>query len=218
MAEPNSPWLVPIDESRESSLYLLEQEEKEYNSKLLSIATKPAPNPIGLTHGSGGGAGGRSSGIPPSSTTSAAGHNYSFHGMSPIARERGQSAGGTGSNNDVTAAVAAPTIATSAGRRTSTASTSSHGQRRRTSGSMRTFTPRPSPHHTAVGAMPSSIPSHHMSSSSSRMMMTSPRSTRPSRIARFSSGGSGVGLVRSHEESFAAEFSMDEDHPIQRRI
>ena len=42
-----SSWIVPRNESLESSLFILEQQEKEYNARLSSIANIAAPEPIG---------------------------------------------------------------------------------------------------------------------------------------------------------------------------
>lgn len=41
------PHWLPRDESKESSLHLLEQQEKEYNARLRSIANLAAPKPLG---------------------------------------------------------------------------------------------------------------------------------------------------------------------------
>jgi len=41
------PHWIPRDELKESSLHLLEQQEKEYNERLQSIANLSAPEPIG---------------------------------------------------------------------------------------------------------------------------------------------------------------------------
>jgi len=42
-----SNWIVPRDENQESSLFLLEQQEKEYNASLADVANVAAPEPIG---------------------------------------------------------------------------------------------------------------------------------------------------------------------------
>ena len=42
-----SSWVVPRDENLESSLFILEEQEKLYNARLESIAKIEAPEPIG---------------------------------------------------------------------------------------------------------------------------------------------------------------------------
>jgi len=42
-----SSWVVPRDENLESSLFILEEQEKEYNAQLESIAKIEAPEPLG---------------------------------------------------------------------------------------------------------------------------------------------------------------------------
>ena len=214
IVEPNAPWLIPQDESRESSLYLLEQEEKEYNAKLRLIASQPASVPIGFRastshNGSNGGSsrslngsnhGGVGSGLNSSMT----------QGLSPIPRYEG------GIISRINAA---------AGRSSSThrqhgigigvaSSSSSSSQYRRRSGSMRTYTPRASPHYN-YHARSSSFSSTTMITnpviaSSMNETANTPHNdetrrtssnyygmTEPSRIRRI---GSGIGNVRSHED------------------
>ena len=216
IVEPNAPWLIPQDESRESSLYLLEQEEKEYNSKLRLIASQPASVPIGFRastshNGSNGGSsrslngsnhGGVGSGLNSSMT----------QGLSPIPRYEGgiisriNAAAGRSSSTHRQHGIGIGVASSS--------SSSSSSQYRRRSGSMRTYTPRASPHYNY----------HARSSSfSSTTMITNPviassinetantphndetrrtssnyyGMTEPSRIRRI---GSGIGNVRSHED------------------
>ena len=47
--QTQEPQWLPFDESQESSLTLLERQEKEYNARLEAIATLAAPEPIGST-------------------------------------------------------------------------------------------------------------------------------------------------------------------------
>lgn len=46
-----SSWMVPKDDSHENSLFILEQQEAEYNAHLDSISNIAAPEPIGIRNG-----------------------------------------------------------------------------------------------------------------------------------------------------------------------
>ena len=56
--QTHEPQWLPFDESLESSLTLLERQEKEYNARLDAIATLAAPEPIGSTFVGGASGGG----------------------------------------------------------------------------------------------------------------------------------------------------------------
>mmetsp|Transcript_3865 Transcript_3865/g.4425 ORF Transcript_3865/g.4425 Transcript_3865/m.4425 type:complete len:192 (+) Transcript_3865:100-675(+) len=115
LAELNSPWLIEQNDNHESSLYLLEEEEKQYNSRLEQIANIPAPNPIGM----------------PSSTassTSTGNHHNNDVIQSP-------NTGGSASAPATSPNVAATNAAVGMGTRTTP---------RRSSGGTRTYTPRSS--------------------------------------------------------------------------
>lgn len=60
-----SSWVVPRDENLESSLFILEEQEKEYNARLDSIAKVEAPEPIGKASSAGILNGGRIMPSPP---------------------------------------------------------------------------------------------------------------------------------------------------------
>ena len=60
-----SSWVVPRDENLESSLFILEEQEKEYNARLDSIAKIEAPEPIGKASSAGILSGGRILPSPP---------------------------------------------------------------------------------------------------------------------------------------------------------
>jgi len=60
-----SSWVVPRDENLESSLFILEEQEKEYNARLDSIAKIEAPEPIGKASSAGILNGGRIMPSPP---------------------------------------------------------------------------------------------------------------------------------------------------------
>ena len=197
MAERNAPWLIPQDESRESSLYLLEQEEKEYNARLQSIATLSAPNPIGSSSTSSNhmNTNSKKNSSSLNNSGSGANANANANNLSPNPAAYGggssSSGGGSGTHHHYHSRSGSHGGSGSSGRRSS---------------SIRTYTPRASPH------TPQHHHHHHVPvSSSARTMTTSPRSTRPSRVQRHSSTNSGIRHVRSHEESFVTEFSTEDD-------
>ncbi len=150
--EPNSPWIIPYDESRESSLYTLEQEEKEYNAKLRSIAAQPASVPIGFMMSSSSNSNSNSSSNNNVNAGASGGIAASFHhGLSPIPRYDGHGGGGTisapTSSGDVRGYATGVERVGATTRSSSSSSHHHHHRRRRSGGRTASSSSRQSPHY-----------------------------------------------------------------------
>lgn len=134
-----SSWVVPRDDSLECSLFILEQQEKEYNDRLSSISNIAAPEPIGMRQSSisntstntsamgmgVGGTGARSSGVGSSSPNrssrsgrssrrQSSGTNRSTYGYTPPPTGTSASASASASASvSASASAATPTGASS---------------------------------------------------------------------------------------------------------